>query len=163
MVGDHVAAAALGEFVINDNYHPLDVWKVGLPETSHLFFVIVTPDLNKCSISKRESENHTLKLISSVAKGDLKMLVCMLSTEGSARSNWIPGFKEVINATIHVGSLGFRMSGSSPTVVGVTDNDEEAFNITAKMVVTFDEIWEIKASAMVRTIDRLGCRVTART
>ncbi|XP_058068256.1 homoserine kinase-like [Magnolia sinica] len=138
--GDHVVAAALGEFVIIDSYHLLDVWKIELAKTIHLFFVIVIPDLNKCSISKRESENHTLKLISSMEKGDLKTLGCMLSKDGSVRSNWIPGFEEVKNVVIYVVSLGFTISGSGPTVVGVTDNEEMAFNIAAKIVVTFDEI-----------------------
>nr|GEY39301.1 homoserine kinase [Tanacetum cinerariifolium] len=73
----------------------------------------------------------------------------------------IPGMEDVKKATIKAGAFGCTTSGDGATAVAITDNEEKGREIGEKMVEAFMVGGNLKASASVKKLDRVGARLVS--
>ncbi|KAL7237190.1 hypothetical protein ACSBR1_020288 [Camellia fascicularis] len=103
-------------------------------------------------------------LVAAVLEGDIKGLGKALSSDRIVeprRAPLIPGMEGVKKAAMEAGAFGCTISGAGPTLVAVTDDEEMGREIGDRMVEAFMEYGNLKASAMVNRLDRVGARLVS--
>ncbi|KAI5432538.1 homoserine kinase [Lathyrus oleraceus] len=172
---DNVAPSIMGGFVLIRNYEPLELVRLKFPSEKELYFVLVTPEFEAPTKEMRAAlpleigmPHHVWNcsqagaLVAGVLQGDLLMLGKALSSDTIVepkRAALIPGMVAVKKAAIEAGAFGCTISGSGPTAVAVTDDEEKGRLIGQQMVRAFQKHGNLKASANVNQLDRLGARL----
>ncbi|CAI8587194.1 unnamed protein product [Vicia faba] len=172
---DNVAPSIMGGFVLISNYEPLELVRLKFPPEKELYFVLVTPEFEAPTKKMRAAlpleigmPHHVWNcsqagaLVAGVLQGDLFMLGKALSSDKIVepkRAPLIPGMDAVKKAAIEAGAYGCTISGAGPTAVAVTDNEEKGRLIGEQMVRAFQKDGNLKASANVKQLDRLGARL----
>jgi len=174
---DNVAPSIMGGFVLIRNYQPLELMPLKFPSEKALYFVLVTPEFEAPTKKMRAAlpleigmphhvwnSSQAAALVASVLQGDLFMLGKALSSDKIVepkRAPLIPGMDAVKKAAIQAGAFGCTISGAGPTAVAVTDSEEKGHIIAQHMVQAFQKEGNLKASANVKQLDRLGARLVA--
>ncbi|EPS62649.1 hypothetical protein M569_12139 [Genlisea aurea] len=174
---DNVAPSILGGFVLIGSYEPLELKQLQFPHDKNLYFILVNPEFETPTKKMREAlpleiamSEHIWNcsqvgaLVSSILQGDIEGLGKALSSDKIVeprRAALIPGMVAVKNAAIEAGAFGCTISGSGPTIVAVTDNEEKGVRIGEKMVKAFMNEGKLKAMAMIKQLDRVGARLVA--
>lgn len=172
---DNVAPSIMGGFVLISNYEPLELVRLKFPLEKQLYFVLVTPEFEAPTKKMRAAlpleigmphhvwnSSQAGALVAGVLQGDLFMLGKALSSDKIVepkRAPLIPGMDAVKKAAIEAGAFGCTISGAGPTAVAVTDNEEKGHLIGEQMVRAFQMVGNLKASANVKQLDRLGARL----
>ena len=134
---DNVAPSLLGGFTLILDVEKPEIMKIN-PRGGYEF-VVITPEVklpeNKTKYARellpkqvdlREvvSQQASLaRLITAILKGDPEELGKASSSDKiiePARSKMIPGFREVKEAALKAGALGFTISGAGPSVLALT-------------------------------------------
>lgn len=76
-----------------------------------------------------------------------------------SRAPSIHGMSAVQNAAMDAGAFECTISGEGPTMVAVTDNEDKAWTIAGRMVEAFTKEGNLKATAMVKGVDKAGARI----
>ncbi|XP_057963725.1 homoserine kinase [Malania oleifera] len=174
---DNVAPAIMGGFVLIRSYDPLELMQLKFPTEKELLFVLVSPEFEAPTKKMRAAlpaeigmSHHVWNcsqagaLVAAVLQGDLRGLGTALSSDKIVeprRAPLIPGMEAVKKAAIEAGAFGCTISGSGPTAVAVTDVEERGNEIGRAMVEAFMKEGNLKASAMVRKLDRVGARLVS--
>ncbi|GMP37240.1 hypothetical protein CsSME_00009016 [Camellia sinensis var. sinensis] len=177
---DNVAPAIMGGFVLIRSYDPLEFIQLKFPpnlEEKDLLFVLVNPEFEAPTKKMRAAlpmeipmRDHVWNcsqagaLVAAVLEGDLKGLGKALSSDRIVeprRAPLIPGMEGVKKAAREAGAFGCTISGAGPTLVAVTDDEEMGREIGDRMVEAFMEYGNLKASAMVKRLDRVGARLVS--
>lgn len=174
---DNVAPAIMGGFVLIRSYDPLELMQLKFPMDKDLFFVLVNPEFEAPTKKMRaalpteiEMSHHVWNssqagaLVASVLQGDLVGLGKALSSDmivEPRRAPLIPGMEGVKKAALEAGAFGCTISGAGPTAVAVTNNEERGKEIGERMVEAFLQDGNLKASAMVKRLDRIGARLVS--
>lgn len=172
---DNIAPAIMGGFVLIRSYDPLELMQLKFPMEKDLFFVLVNPEFEAPTKKMRAAlpteigmSHHVWNcsqagaLVASILQGDVMGLGKALSSDKIVeprRAPLIPGMESVKKAAIEAGAFGCTISGAGPTAVAVTDNEERGKEIGERMVEAFLQDGNLKASAMVRRLDRVGARL----
>ncbi|XP_077245351.1 homoserine kinase [Tasmannia lanceolata] len=172
---DNIAPAIMGGFVLIRSYHPLDIIPLKFPIGKELFFVLVSPEFEAPTKKMREvlpkeikREDHVSNssqaaaLVAAVLEGDLKLLGSALSSDGivePSRLPLIPGMAGVKRVALEAGAFGCTISGAGPTAVAVTDNADKGKEIGDCMVEAFLKEGNLRASATIQRLDRVGARI----
>lgn len=172
---DNVAPSIMGGFVLVRNYEPLELVRLKFPSEKVLYFVLVTPEFEAPTKKMRSAlpveigmAHHVWNcsqagaLVAGVLQGDLLMLGKALSSDTIVepkRAALIPGMVAVKKAAIDAGAYGCTISGSGPTAVAVTDDEDKGRFIGQQMVRAFQKHGNLKASAHVKQLDRRGARL----
>ncbi|KAH7432761.1 hypothetical protein KP509_07G038600 [Ceratopteris richardii] len=171
---DNVAPSLLGGFVLINSYEPLKLVPLRFPHQTDLFFVLVSPEFEAPTKKMRAAlpthismKDHisncsqAASLVSAVLGGDLLLMGKSLSSDTIVepkRSRLIPGMVQVKEAALQAGAFGCTISGAGPTAVAITDSYEWGIVIGEKMVASFREHGNLKATAHVQRLDREGAR-----
>ncbi|KAL6970723.1 homoserine kinase [Sarracenia purpurea var. burkii] len=174
---DNVAPAIMGGFVLIRSYNPLELIPLKFPNEKDLFFVLVNPEFEaptkkmRAALPTEITMSHHVwncsqagALVASVLQGDLKGLGTALSSDKIVeprRAPLIPGMDAVKKAAIEAGAFGCTISGAGPTAVAITDDEERGREIGIRMVEAFMEDGNLKASVVVKTLDRVGARLVS--
>ncbi|OIW18954.1 hypothetical protein TanjilG_09148 [Lupinus angustifolius] len=172
---DNVAPAIMGGFVLIQSYEPLNLINLKFPVDKDLYFVLVTPEFEAPTKKMRAAlpaeigmPHHVWNcsqagaLVASVLQGDVECLGRALSSDKIVeprRAPLIPGMEAVKRAALQAGAFGCTISGAGPTAVAVIDNEAKGNIIGQHMVEAFLKDGNLKASAKVRQLDRLGARL----
>lgn len=172
---DNVAPSIMGGFVLIRGYEPLDLMPLKFPPEKNLFFVLVTPEFEAPTKKMRAAlpaeigmPHHVWNcsqagaLVASVLQGDLVGLGKALSSDKIVeprRAPLIPGMEAVKRAAIEAGAFGCTISGAGPTAVAVIDDEHAGHLIGKHMVEAFLKDGNLKASANVQQLDRVGARL----
>ncbi|XP_052187772.1 homoserine kinase [Diospyros lotus] len=174
---DNVAPAIMGGFVLIRSYDPLDLIHLKFPNDRDLFFVLVSPEFEaptkkmRAALPKDITMSHHVwncsqagALVASVLQGDLEGMGMALSSDKIVeprRAPLIPGMEAVKKAAIEAGAFGCTISGAGPTAVALTDDENRGMQIGERMVEAFGKDGNLKASAMVKRLDRVGARLVS--
>ncbi|XP_057494962.1 homoserine kinase [Actinidia eriantha] len=174
---DNVAPAIMGGFVLIRSYDPLELIQLKFPNDKDLFFVLVNPEFEAPTKKMRAAlpteitmsqhvwnSSQAGALVASVLQGDLKRLGVALSSDKivePTRAPLIPGMEAVKKAAIEAGAFGCTISGAGPTAVAITDDEGKGREIGERMVDAFMEEGNLKASPMVKRLDRVGARLVS--
>ncbi|KAI8026052.1 Homoserine kinase [Camellia lanceoleosa] len=177
---DNVTPAIMGGFVLIRSYDPLELIQLKFPpnlEEKDLLFVLVNPEFEAptkkmlvalpMEIPMRDHVwncSQAGPLVAAVLEGDFKGLGKALSSDRIVeprRAPLIPGMEGVKKAAMEAGAFGCTISGAGPTLVAVTDDEEMGREIGDRMVEAFMEYGNLKASAMVKRLDRVGARLVS--
>ncbi|XP_010246749.1 PREDICTED: homoserine kinase [Nelumbo nucifera] len=172
---DNVAPAIMGGFVLIRSYEPLDIIRLTFPTEKELYFVLVSPEFEAPTKKMRavlpkeiQMSDHVWNcskagaLVASVLQGDLRGLGSALSSDKIVepkRAPLIPGMEAVKRAAMEAGAFGCTISGAGPTAVAVANDEERGREIGHRMVDAFMNDGNLKASAVVSKLDRVGARV----
>ncbi|XP_023751301.1 homoserine kinase [Lactuca sativa] len=175
---DNIAPAIMGGFVLIRSYDPLELISLKFPPEKNLFFVLVNPEFQAQTKKMRAvlpteitmsdhvwNCSQAAALVAGVLQGDLVGFGKALSSDRIVeprRAPLLPGMEDVKKAAMEAGAYGCTISGSGPTVVAVTDDEDRGREIGEKMVEAFVEKGKLKALAMVKKLDRVGARVISR-
>ncbi|KAI3956224.1 hypothetical protein MKW98_008742 [Papaver atlanticum] len=176
---DNIAPAIMGGFVLIQNYSPLNLVRLPFPGDKDLFFVLVNPEFEAptkkmravlpTEITMKEhiwNSSQAGALVAGILQGDLEALGLALSSDKIVEPNrapLIPGMVGVKKAAMDAGAFGCTISGAGPTAVAITDSEERGKQIGQKMVEAFMTQGNLKASAVVSSLDRVGARVVTST
>ncbi|GFS37663.1 homoserine kinase [Actinidia rufa] len=174
---DNVAPAIMGGFVLIRSYDPLELIQLKFPNEKDLFFVLVNPEFEAPTKKMRAAlpteitmsqhvwnSSQAGALVASVLQGDLKGLGVALSSDKivePTRAPLIPGMEAVKKAAIEAGAFGCTISGAGPTAVAITDDEGKGREIGDRMVDAFMKEGSLKASPMVKRLDRVGARLVS--
>lgn len=174
---DNVAPAIMGGFVLIRSYDPLELIQLPFPLDKELLFVLVNPEFEAPTKKMRavlpaeiSFKNHIWNssqagaLVASVLQGDLRLLGKALSSDKIVepkRAPLIPGMEGVKRAALEAGAFGCTISGAGPTAVAVIDDEKKGKEIGERMVEAFLREGGLKASATVRSLDRVGARMVS--
>nr|XP_043621318.1 homoserine kinase-like [Erigeron canadensis] len=176
---DNIAPAIMGGFVLVRSYDPLEFVRLKFPSDKNLCFVLVNPEfeaptkkMRACLPDEITMKDHIWNssqagaLVAAVLQGDLVGLGKALSSDKIVeprRAPLIPGMDGVKKAALEAGAFGCTISGAGPTAVAVTDDEIKGREIGEKMVEAFLKHGNLKASAMVQKLDRVGARLVSST
>lgn len=172
---DNVGPAIMGGFVLIRNYEPLELMRLKFPAEKELYFVLVTPEFEAPTKKMRAAlpteigmAHHVWNcsqagaLVASVLEGDLVGLGKALSSDKIVepkRAPLIPGMEAVKKAAIEAGAFGCTISGAGPTAVAVVSDEKRGEEIGERMVEAFWKEGNLKAVAVVKSLDRIGARL----
>lgn len=176
---DNVAPSIMGGFILIHNYAPLELMPLKFPIEKDLFFVLVSPEFEAPTKKMRAAlpteigmSHHVWNcsqagaLVASVLQGDVAGLGKALSSDKIVeprRAPLIPGMEAVKKAALAAGAFGCTISGAGPTAVALTDSEEQGRQIGESMVQAFAKAGNLKASAAVKQLDRIGARLVSNT
>lgn len=174
---DNVAPAIMGGFVLIRSYEPLELIQLAFPLEKELLFVLVNPEFEAPTKKMRavlpteiSMKNHIWNssqagaLVASVLLGDLTIFGKAMSSDKIVepkRAPLIPGMEGVKRAALEAGAFGCTISGAGPTAVAVVDDEKKGKEIGRRMVEAFLREGNLKASATVRSLDRVGARMVS--
>ena len=154
MHADNVAPALFGGFTLVRSYEPLDIIKI--PSPDELFVTVIHPQIEIKTSDSRKILKTKITLADGIKQwGNVGGLIAGLYTDDYSligrslldhiveptRSILIPGFDELKQAVLNVGSLGCGISGSGPSVFAFSQGEDVA---------------KLTASAMERVYQKLG-------
>ncbi|WVY90805.1 homoserine kinase [Vigna radiata var. radiata] len=171
---DNVAPSIMGGFVLIQSYEPLQLIELKFPAEKELYFVLVSPEFEAPTKKMRAAlpseigmAHHVWNcsqagaLVAAVLKGDVVGLGKALSSDKIVeprRAPLIPGMEAVKKAALQAGAFGCTISGAGPTAVAVIDDEPTGHAIAQHMIQAFLSHGNLKASAKVLQLDRLGAR-----
>ncbi|KAL3636967.1 hypothetical protein CASFOL_019266 [Castilleja foliolosa] len=174
---DNVAPSIMGGFILIRSYDPLELVQLKFPDNKKLFFVLVNPEFEaptkkmRAALPQEVTMSHHVwncsqagALVASVLQGDIIGLGKAMSNDKIVepkRAPLIPGMEAVKKAAIKAGAYGCTISGAGPTAVAVTDDEERGKEIGERMVEAFMKEGNLKATAMINQLDRVGARVVS--
>ncbi|TKW42387.2 hypothetical protein SEVIR_1G385600v4 [Setaria viridis] len=172
---DNIAPAILGGFVLVRSYDPFHLVPLASPPALRLHFVLVTPDFEaptskmRAALPKDVLVQHHVRnssqaaaLVAAVLQGDAGLIGSAMSSDAivePTRAPLIPGMAAVKAAALQAGALGCTISGAGPTAVAVIDGEDKGEEVARRMVDAFWSAGNLKATATVAQLDRLGARV----
>ncbi|TVU27582.1 hypothetical protein EJB05_19073, partial [Eragrostis curvula] len=172
---DNIAPAILGGFVLVRSYDPFHLVPLAPPPALRLHFVLVTPDFEaptskmRAALPKQVAVQHHVRnssqaaaLVAAVLQGDAALIGSAMSSDAivePTRAPLIPGMAAVKAAALEAGALGCTISGAGPTAVAVIEGDDKGEEVGRRMVDAFWTAGNLKATATVAQLDRLGARV----
>lgn len=167
---DNVAPALLGGLIFIKSYEPLQIESLPVPEP--LIIVLVTPDYEVPTAEARRvvpkavpmkdvmaNISHLGGLITASYRQDATAFGQAIIDEiiEPARAHLIPGFPQVKQAALKMGSLGCSISGAGPTIFAITTVRAAGEAIGQAMQQAFHEVG-LSATIQVTTIDKQGAR-----
>uniref|UniRef100_A0A0E0CTJ6 Homoserine kinase n=1 Tax=Oryza meridionalis TaxID=40149 RepID=A0A0E0CTJ6_9ORYZ len=172
---DNIAPAILGGFVLVRSYDPFHLIPLSSPPALRLHFVLVTPDFEaptskmRAALPKQvavhqhvRNSSQAAALVAAVLQGDAALIGSAMSSDGivePTRAPLIPGMAAVKAAALEAGALGCTISGAGPTAVAVIEGEEKGEEVGRRMVEAFANAGNLKATATVAQLDRVGARV----
>ncbi len=167
---DNTAPAILGGATLTRCYDPLDITKIGT--VSELNIVLVTPDIVVLTRAARDllpkqvsmkgfvaNMANACLITAAFAEDDYALFARCLSDVviEPHRKKLITGFDRVRDAALEAGADGVAISGSGPTMFGVTNSVRTASSIEKAMVEAF-AAEGIGATSFLTEIDFAGAR-----
>ncbi len=165
---DNVAPALLGGFVLIRSYHPLDIVPLPFPEELHC--TIVHPQIELKTEDARRVLRKEIQLKDAVVQwGNIAGLVAGLFQQDyeligrslqdviiePVRSMLIPGYEQVKQAAIEAGAIGCSISGSGPSMFGLSRSQEVAHKVSEGMQQAFSEL-EVDTEVYISRINPEG-------
>ncbi len=143
---DNVAPSICGGFTLVRSYEPLDIIKIDSPK--ELWATVIHPQLEVKTRDARRVLKGGIDLYKAITQwGNVGGLVAGLYSEDydligrslvdvviePIRSILIPGYEKVKRATIEAGALGCSISGSGPSIFGLSKGEEIANKVKLVM------------------------------
>lgn len=159
---DNVAPSICGGFTLIRSYDPLDIVKIEAPK--ELWATVIHPQLEVKTRDARRVLKGGIDLSKAITQwGNVGGLIAGLYSEDydligrslvdvviePIRSILIPGYEKVKKATLEAGALGCSISGSGPSIFGLSKGEETANkvkNVMAQVYNQFGVDFEIHVS-----------------
>lgn len=167
---DNIAPCLLGGIVIsaieNDN-----VITQKIQNKNQFKFIAVIPDFELSTKEARKAlpehityadsifnSSRLSMMIMALINGDNELLSMSLNDKlhQQYRGRFIKGFDEVINIAKESGAIGAVLSGAGPTILAITDKDE---NFIAQNIKNKWNDFGIKSRFEILEIDNRGCHI----
>lgn len=168
---DNVAPSLLGGFQTVRSYEPLDVFSVPTPENLHV--LIIFPDVQvKTSMAKslipremnlrdaREQWGNVGALVHAMHTGDYELMGRAITDRIAEpyRKQLIPQYDEVKEEAMQLGSAGFNISGSGPSMFALFKDGQTA-TVCEKYVKKIYERTNLKVMMHLSKVNPHGCQV----
>jgi homoserine kinase len=149
---DNVAPSILGGFTLVRSYEPLDIIKIEAPQ--ELWATVIHPQLEVKTRDARRVLKGGIDLSKAITQwGNVGGLIAGLYSEDyeligrslvdvviePIRSILIPGFEKVKIATLDAGALGCSISGSGPSIFGLSKGEEVANRVKDVMAQVYTQ------------------------
>jgi homoserine kinase len=149
---DNVAPSIIGGFTLVRSYEPLDIIKIEAPP--ELWATVIHPQLEVKTRDARRVLKGGIDLSKAITQwGDVGGLIAGLYSEDydligrslvdvviePIRSILIPGFEKVKRATLDAGALGCSISGSGPSIFGLSKGEEVANRVKDVMAQVYTQ------------------------
>ncbi|SNX66802.1 homoserine kinase [Bacillus oleivorans] len=101
---------------------------------------------------------HSALLVAALARGELSVLYEAMSDRihQPYRATLIPGLEELLTTSKHHGAIGIALSGAGPTIIALTDKDDQPLSLHIDQVL---HSHGIKANVLTLSIDTVGVTV----
>ncbi|MCP4309779.1 MAG: homoserine kinase [Bacteroidetes bacterium] len=168
---DNIAPALLGGFTLIRGYDPLDIKHIPYP--ADLWCAVVHPELEIKTMESRKLIPENIPMKTALQQcGNLAGLVAGLATADYGlisrsvtdvfaepyRTQQLPGFKRLRQASLDAGSLGTGLSGSGPSVFSLCRGEDMAATVGKVMEEHFTT-HNIDSSLYISIISEAGCRI----
>lgn len=149
---DNVAPSICGGFTLVRSYDPLDIIKIEAPE--ELWATVIHPQLEVKTRDARRVLKGGIDLSKAITQwGNVGGLVAGLYSKDydligrslvdvviePIRSILIPGYEKVKKATLEAGALGCSISGSGPSIFGLSKGEATAQKVKSAMAEVYKE------------------------
>lgn len=149
---DNVAPSICGGFTLVRSYEPLDIVKIDSPK--ELWATVIHPQLEVKTRDARRVLKGGIDLSKAITQwGNVGGLVAGLYSEDydligrslvdvviePIRSILIPGYEKVKRATLEAGALGCSISGSGPSIFGLSKGKETAKKVKSAMAEVYTQ------------------------
>lgn len=149
---DNVAPSICGGFTLVRSYDPLDIIKIEAPE--ELWATVIHPQLEVKTRDARRVLKGGIDLSKAITQwGNVGGLVAGLYSKDydligrslvdvviePIRSILIPGYEKVKKATLEAGALGCSISGSGPSIFGLSKGEATAQKVKLAMAEVYKE------------------------
>jgi len=149
---DNVAPSICGGFTLVRSYEPLDIVKIDSPK--ELWATVIHPQLEVKTRDARRVLKGGIDLSKAITQwGNVGGLVAGLYSQDydligrslvdvviePIRSILIPGYEKVKRATLEAGALGCSISGSGPSVFGLSKGKETANKVKVAMAEVYTQ------------------------
>jgi homoserine kinase len=149
---DNVAPSICGGFTLVRSYEPLDVVKIDSPE--ELWATVIHPQLEVKTRDARRVLKGGIDLSKAITQwGNVGGLIAGLYSKNydligrslvdvviePIRSILIPGYEKVKKATLEAGALGCSISGSGPSIFGLSKGEETANTVKNAMAKEYNQ------------------------
>lgn len=149
---DNVAPSICGGFTLVRSYTPLDIIKIDSP--SELWATVIHPQLEVKTRDARRVLKSGIDLSKAITQwGNVGGLIAGLYSKDydligrslidvviePIRSVLIPGYEQVKRATLEAGALGCSISGSGPSVFGLSKGEETADKVKKAMSEVYNQ------------------------
>lgn len=149
---DNVAPSICGGFTLVRSYEPLDIIKIDAPE--ELWATVIHPQLEVKTRDARRVLKGGIDLSKAITQwGNVGGLIAGLYSKDydligrslvdvviePIRSILIPGYEKVKKATLEAGALGCSISGSGPSIFGLSKGEETAKKVKAAMAEVYTQ------------------------
>ena len=149
---DNVAPSICGGFTLVRSYEPLDIVKIDSPK--ELWATVIHPQLEVKTRDARRVLKGGIDLSKAITQwGNVGGLVAGLYSEDydligrslvdvviePIRSILIPGYEKVKKATLEAGALGCSISGSGPSIFGLSKGEDVANKVKESMAEVYTQ------------------------
>lgn len=149
---DNVAPSICGGFTLVRSYEPLDVIKIESPK--ELWATVIHPQLEVKTRDARRVLKGGIDLSKAITQwGNVGGLIAGLYSEDydligrslvdvviePIRSILIPGYEKVKKATLEAGALGCSISGSGPSIFGLSKGEATANKVKEAMAEVYTQ------------------------
>ncbi len=149
---DNVAPSICGGFTLVRSYTPLDIIKIDSP--SELWATVIHPQLEVKTRDARRVLKSGIDLSKAITQwGNVGGLIAGLYSKDydligrslidvviePIRSVLIPGYEQVKRATLEAGALGCSISGSGPSIFGLSKGEEMANKVKKSMSEIYNQ------------------------
>lgn len=170
---DNVAPSVCGGFTLVRSYDPLDIIKIDAPE--ELWATVIHPQLEVKTRDARRVLKGGIDLSKAITQwGNLGGLIAGLYSKDYGligrslvdvviepiRSILIPGYENVKKATLEAGALGCSISGSGPSIFGLSKGEETAQKVKLAMAEVYNQ-YGVDYEIHVSKINAEGAKVIA--
>ena len=153
---DNVAPSICGGFTLVRSYEPLDIVKIDSPK--ELWATVIHPQLEVKTRDARRVLKGGIDLSKAITQwGNVGGLVAGLYSEDydligrslvdvviePIRSILIPGYEKVKRATLEAGALGCSISGSGPSIFGLSKGKETAKKVKSAMAEVYTQYGDV--------------------
>ncbi len=168
---DNVAPSICGGFTLVRSYEPLDIIKIDSPK--ELWATVIHPQLEVKTRDARRVLKGGIDLSKAITQwGNVGGLVAGLYSDDydligrslvdvviePIRSILIPGYEKVKRATLEAGALGCSISGSGPSIFGLSKGKEAAEKVKAAMAEVYTQ-YGVDFEIHVSQINAEGAKV----
>lgn len=168
---DNVAPSVCGGFTLVRSYDPLDIIEIESP--NELWATVIHPQLEVKTRDARRVLKGGIDLSKAITQwGNLGGLVAGLYSKDydligrslvdvviePIRSILIPGYENVKKATLAAGALGCSISGSGPSIFGLSRGEETALKVKAAMAEVYNQ-YGVDYEIHVSQINAEGAKV----
>jgi homoserine kinase len=172
---DNVGPSLMGGFVVIRSYHPLDVFKIPVPDD--LYCTLVHPDVevntkdaryilrNEVSLKNTISQmGNVAGLIAGLMQADYDLISRSMVDViiEPVRAILIPAFEQVKQAALDNGALGCSISGAGPSMFALSKGHETALRVGQAMCTAFGNVG-INTMLYVSQINQYGPKVLEST